>query len=111
MPREIIHGPNWSLGLELAYLPHTTVGWWEAFVRMTRYGKDRRRMFENLIAYLQSPELVGNYRALIPKNDEAKTMYQRLHPHCRKIPSEARLNQFYARIPRIIRMLKDEIEK
>lgn len=67
MPREIIHGPNWSLGLELAYLPHTTVGWWEAFVRMTRYGKDRRRMFENLIAYLQSPELAGNYRALIPK--------------------------------------------
>lgn len=111
MPREIIHGPNWSLGLELAYLPHTTVGWWEAFVRMTRYGKDRRRMFENLIAYLQSPELAGNYRALIPKNDEAKTMYQCLHPHCRKIPSEARLNQFYGRLPKIVKLLKEEIKK
>ncbi len=111
MSREIIRGPNYRISVELTYLPQATVQWWKELIRLTKGSFERPDWMKMLLNYIQSPEAEEAYIKLIPSGENNKILYRKVHGERCTIPSKGQLTLFEKRLPKIVKLLEDELNK
>lgn len=111
MAREIIRGPTWYIGIEIAYLPQASLEWWRKLLRKTKGAFERQKRLQTLLNHIQSPDTVKAYMELIPTTEAAKIQYRETHGGRCTVPSTGQLNLFYKRLPNVVKLLEDELNK
>ncbi len=112
MPRCLaFHGSTWRINIEIVYLPQASIEWWQNLLRATAGAFDRQDGLKTLLECIQSPTLISDYLASIPRNANARTLYRTNHGWRCTVPSLGQLNMFERRLPKVVRLLEEELNK